>query len=125
MALTLVPNSLNLQFGFQSTGETGIIIDSFKVSVKPEVDEYLAGIDGLAVCNAVGSPMGDLDIEGEYAGSSGVNAATMVAAFTPSNSTTYFGRSSGGWYLKEGSIEINRSGWKKSSTKFSSRFGIA
>lgn len=125
MSLTLVPSNLGFQYGFAGTGETGINVESFKLTVKPEIDEYLAGIDGQAVCNAVGDPMGDLDIEGEFKSSTGVVAAVFTTAFSPSNSTTYFGRSQGGWYLKEGGLELGRSAWKKVSTKFSSRFNIA
>jgi len=125
MSLTLIPSNLGLQYGFAGTTETGINIESFKLSVKPEVDVYLEGQDGQAICNAVGDPMGDLDIEGEFKSSSGVVAATFTSAFTPSNSVTYLGRSAGGFYLKDGSVELSRSGWKKISTKFSSRFNIA
>jgi len=125
MSLTLVPSNLGLQYSFVATGEVGINAESFKLSVKPEVDAYLEGIDGQAICNAVGDPMGDLEISGEFKSSTGVVAATFITAFTPGNSATYFGRSAGGLYLKEGSVEIGRSSWKKVQTKFSSRFGIA
>lgn len=125
MSLTLVPSNLGLQFSFVATGETGINVESLKVDVKPEIDEYLNGIDGQAVCNAVGDPMGDLAISGEFKSATGVLAAVFVTAFVPTNSTTYFGRSAGGWYLKEGSIDIGRNSWKKVDTKFSSRFNIA
>jgi hypothetical protein len=125
MSLTLVPNNLGLQFGFNGTGESGINVSTFRLEVTPEIDEYLPGIDGQAICNAVGDPQGDLTIEGEFKSSAGPVAAVFTTAFSPSNSTTYFGRSQGGLYLKSGSAELDRSGWKKITTNFKSRWNIA
>lgn len=124
MALTLVPSNLGLQRGFNGTVELGINVESFKLTVTPEIDDYLAGPDGQAICNAVGDPQGELEIEGEFRSSAGPVVASFVTAFSPVNSTNYFGRSQGGLYLKSGGIEIDRSGFKKVPTKFSSRFNI-
>ena len=107
------------------SAETGINCESFKVEVEPEVNEWVPGIDGQATGKVVGDPMGKLDITGEYKGSTGVLAAVFGTAFVPTNSTTYFGRSAGGWYLDRGSVENMRSGLKKVDTSFSSRFNVA
>jgi len=125
MSLTLMPSNLGLQYSFVATGEGGMNTETFKLAIKPEIDVYLEGIDGQAICNAIGDPMADLEIVGEYKAATGVVASTFISAFTPNNSVTYFGRTQGGFYLKEGAIELGRSSWKKVSTKFSSRFGIA
>lgn len=125
MALTLIPSNLGLQRGFNGNAELGINAESFKLTVTPEIDDYLPGIDGQAICNAIGDPMGELEIDGEYRSSAGVIAASFIAAFVPVNSTTYWGRSAGGFYLKSGELSIGRSEWKKVATKFSSRFNIA
>lgn len=125
MALTLVPSNLGLSRGFSGTGELGINADTFKLTVTPEIDDYLPGIDGQAICNAIGDPMGELEMTGEYRSSAGMIAANFVAAFVPANSTNFWGRTAGGFYLKSGDIEIGRSEWKKATCKFSSRYNIA
>ncbi len=125
MALTLIPSNLGLQRGFNGTVELGINGDTFRTTVTPEIDDYLPGPDGQALCNAVGDPQGELEITGEYRSNAGPVAATFVTAFSPVNSTTYFGRTQGGWYLKSGEVSIGRSEWKRVSTRFMSKFGIA
>lgn len=125
MALTLVPSNLGFQRGFAGNTESGINIETFKVTVTPEIDDYLPGPDGQAICNAVGDPQGELEMTGEYQSSAGAISAGFTIALVPANNTSYWGRSQGGWYLKSGDLEINRSGWKKVSTKFQSKFNIA
>lgn len=125
MSLTLVPSNLGLQKGFNGTVELGINTETFRLTVTPELDDYLPGPDGQAICNAIGDPQGELNITGEYRSNAGAIAATFIAAFSPVNSTNYWGRTQGGWYLKSGEIEIGRSSWKTVDTRFSSRFNIA
>ncbi len=124
MSLTLIPSNLGLQRGFAGTVETGINIESYKLTVTPEIDDYLEGPDGQAICNAVGDPKGDLDISGEYRSVAGIIAASFIAAFVPTNNTSFWGRTQGGFYLKSGDYEIGRSAWRKVSCKFASRFNI-
>ncbi len=125
MSLTLIPSNLGLQRGFNGVSESGINAESFRVTVTPQVDDYLEGIDGQPICNAVGDPQGELEITGEFRSSAGSVAASFITAFVPSNSTNYFGRTQGGWYLKSGEAAIGRSEWKKITTRFMSKFGIA
>lgn len=125
MSLTLVPSNLGLSRGFSGTVELGLNCETFKGTITPEIDDYLPGPDGQALCNAIGDPQGELEIVGEFRSSAGPVAAVFTTAFVPVNSTTYFGRTQGGWYLKSGEFEIGRSEWKKISTKFMSKFGIA
>ncbi len=123
MSVTLVPSSLGFGWGTPTT-ETGINVDKFTLTVKPEIDEFLPGPDGEAICMAIGDPMGDLDISGEIKGNSGVMAATFTTAFVPSNNVNAFGRTQGGFYLKEGERDYSRGTWNKANTKFSSRWNI-
>lgn len=125
MSLTLVPSNTGVQRGFAGVGETGINAETFRLTVTPEIDDYLQGIDGQALVNAIGDPMGELEITGEIKALTGVVAASFVTAFSPNNSTIYFGRSQGGFYLKSGEVAIGRSEWKKATCRFASRFGIA
>lgn len=123
MALTLISLS-----GFVrgiASEEVGINCSKFSLEVEPEINEWLAGIDGQATGKAVGDPMGKLAIEGEISGSTGVMAAAFITAFVPVNSTTYFGRSAGGFYLDRATVDNSRDGWKSVSVEFSSRFGVA
>jgi len=125
MSLTLVPSNLGLQRGFNGTVELGINSDTFRVTVTPEVDDYLPGPDGMAICNAIGDPQGELEITGEYRSNAGAIAASFITAFTPVNSTNYWGRTQGGWYLKSGEAEIGRTQWRTITTRFMSKFNIA
>lgn len=125
MALTLIPSNLGLQRGFAGTAELGINADTFRVTITPEVDDYLPGIDDQAICNAVGDPQGELEITGENMSAAGMIAATFIAAFSPQNSTNVWGRSQGGWYLKSGELSIGRSEWKRSTCRFMSKWNIA
>lgn len=123
MPLVLV----NLE-GFQrgiDEDEVGINCEKFTVEVEPEINEWLPGITGQARGKAVGDPMGKLSIEGEIYAATGVMASVAQTAFVPVNTTTYFGRSAGGWYLDRGTVDADRSGWKKVSTEHSSRFNVA
>lgn len=123
MSLTLI----NLS-GFQrgvSTNETGINCSKFSLEIEPEINDWLPGIDGQARGKAVGDPMGKLTIEGEISGATGVMAAAMTTAFVPANTTTYFGRSAGGFYLDRATVDQERDGWKKVSAEFGSRFNVA
>lgn len=125
MSLTLVPSNLGLQRGFAGTVELGINSDTFRATITPEIDDYLPGPDGQSICNAVGDPQGELEINGEYTSNAGMIAASFVTAFTPQNSTNYWGRSQGGWYLKSGELSIGRSEWKRANCRFMSKFNIA
>jgi hypothetical protein len=112
-------------FTWGVTAETGINCESFKVSVKPEINEWVPGVDGQATGKVVGDPEGTLTISGEVKGSTGIMAAVVGTPVVPANSTTYFGRSAGGWYLDEGSVENMRSGLQKMDATFSSKFNVA
>lgn len=105
--------------------EVGINVRKFSLEIEPEINEWLNGISGQATGKAVGDPMGKLSIEGEIKGSTGVMAATFTTAFVPVNTTTYFGRSAGGFYLDRATVDQEREGWKSLSAEFSSRFNVA
>ena len=49
----------------------------------------------------------------------------FYTAFVPVNSTTYFGRSAGGFYRDTGTVDNERNGLKKVTAKYSSRFAVA
>lgn len=112
--------------GVQSA-EVGINCDTFSLTIEPEIMDYLNGIDGQAIGFALGNPKGELSIEGEFNATTlaGVMLAVSGTAFVPVNSTTFFGRSQGGFYLTSAEVNKSREGWNKVSAKFSSRWGIA
>lgn len=108
------------------SNETGINCKSFKLDVEPEINEKLPGVDGQAICKAIGNPMGKLSIEGEFNSTlAGLMTSSFVSAVTFSNSTTYFGRTQGGWYMDKASINLERDGWQSMSTEYSSNWNIA
>ncbi len=123
MALTLINLSGHTR-GVPSN-EVGINCARFVVEVEPEINDWLAGIDGQAKGKAVGDPMSKLTIEGEISGATGVMAAVMATAFVPVNSVTYFGRSAGGYYLSKGTVTVGRDEWKAVTAEFESKFNVA
>lgn len=126
MAVQLV-SFANGAWGIASQ-ELGFNCAKFSVTVAPEINEWIPNIDGQSRGKVVGDPMGELDLEGEtmdLTTASGIGVATFVAAFVPVNSTNYFGRSAGGWYLDTGTVDRERNGLRKLSAKLSSRFNVA
>ena len=120
--LTLI-NLTGFQRGI-TADETGINCSKFTLVVEPEVNEWLPGITGEARGKAVGAMMGSLTIEGEVSGATGVMAAVVTTAFVPTNSVTYFGRSTGGFYLDKGTVDQARDGWKSVTAEFTSKAGV-
>jgi len=104
--------------------ETGINIENFQPTVKPEFKEYAMNRQGEKIGFCVGEPATEITIDGEVTGSTGLMAATFAAAVTLANTFALFG-SAGGIYLDEASVPTTRSGWKKVSFKFSRNKGIA
>lgn len=88
--------------------ETGINIKSFKTAVEPEFRNMVPGKNGAAR-GFVAAPMKKtVSISGEYTGSTGVMAAVLGTAFTPANSSAYFGAPTTGLYLTKGDVEESR-----------------
>ena len=88
----------------------------------------LLRIDGQVDGGAIGDPMGDLKMSGEALDLTTASNVTLVNAYTafvPVNSTNYFGRSQGGWYLKSGEIKFDRGGWATIDTSHTSHFNLA
>ena len=53
------------------------------------------------------------------------SAATFVTAFVPTNSTSYFGRSAGGFYLQDATVTKSNGAWNEVETEFESEPLIA
>lgn len=123
MSLTYI-NLSGFQRGIAAE-EVALNCSKFSLEVEPEINDWLPGIDGQARGKAVGDPQGRLSIEGEISGSTGAMAAAFTTPFVPANSTTYFGRSAGGFYLSRATVDQERDGWKKASLEFESRFNVA
>jgi hypothetical protein len=108
--------------------ELGINCSKFSVTVSPEINEWIPGINGQARGKVVGDPQGELDIEGETLDITTVSSLfvhNFYTAFVPVNSTTYFGRSAGGFYRDTATVDNERNGLKKVTAKYSSRFAVA
>lgn len=91
--------------------ELGFNCEQFAVTVQPEIDEPIHGLDGQVRGFVSGDPMGELKMSGEtqdITTASSIFVVGFVTAFSPVNTTNYFGRSSGGWYLKKGTITRDR-----------------
>jgi hypothetical protein len=125
MALTYI-NLTGFQGGV-AADETGINIKTFKTDVEPEFKNLLQGKTGEVRGFGVAPMKKIVTIDGEVSGSTGVMAATATAAFTPANSSSYFGAPATSLYLDKGSVTENRENgaWKEVSTEFSAYAGIS
>lgn len=127
MAIQLIGAASTAKWSIQSS-ELGFRISSFDLTVAPEVDVPLLRNDGQVDGGAVGDPMGDLKMSGEaldLTTAGNVTIATFYTAFVPVNSTNYFGRSAGGWYLKSGGIKFDRGGWATIDASLKSHYNLA
>ena len=127
MAIQLIGAASTAKWSIAST-ELGFNLSSFSVTVTPEVDTPLLRIDGQVNGGAIGDPMGDLKMSGEALDLTTAGNVTLVNAYTafvPVNSTNYFGRSQGGWYLKSGEIKFSRGGWADIDTSHKSHYNLA
>jgi len=124
MAVTLI-NLTGFQAGV-AADETGINIKTFKTTVEPEFNNILAGKSGTARGKGVGDMKKNVSLDGEVSGSTGVMAATATAAFTPANSSSYFGAPTTGLYLTKGEVTESRENgaWKEMSAEFEAYAGI-
>lgn len=108
--------------------ELGFRISSFSLTVTPEIDAPLLNIAGQVDGGAIGDPMGELKMSGEALDLTTSDNVTLVnfhTAFVPVNSTNYFGRSAGGFYLKSGDIKFTRGAWADIETVHKSHFNLA
>ncbi len=108
--------------------ELGLNCSKFSLTVTPEINEWIPGINGQARGKVVGDPQGELDIEGEtldITTASSLFVHNFYTAFVPVNLTAFFGRSAGGFYRDSGTIDLERNGLRKVTAKYSSRFGVA
>lgn len=121
-AVTLV-NLTGYQWGVESD-ETGINIESYEATIKPEQKEYLKNKAGSKIGFAVDVPEAEYTVSGEVSGSSGLMAATFASAVTIANDHTEFGVT-GGIYLDEVNPSQSRSGFRKITFKLSQNAGIA
>lgn len=121
-AITLV-NLTGYQWGVEAD-ETGINIDSFGVTYKPEQKEFLPNRQGTKIGFAVDQPEAEISVSGEVSGSTGLMAATFSAAITIANDTEEFGMSTGGIYLDDVNIDQNRTAFRKATFKLSKNKSI-
>lgn len=95
--------------------ESGINIESFKSSVKPQFIETLGNKQNVTRSVAYAPMELEVTMSGEILGSSltGVMATVVGTAFVPANSSTYFGAPTTGLYFEGGDVTEGRNSWKK------------
>lgn len=114
MALTLLNAS-----GFQAAievDETGVNLASYSCRYYPqfrrELLNYLGQTRGWALPTI---PSGEVSMQGEVSGGTGVMAYTFLTACTIANDTALFGRSAGIFLLLEATETQDREGWRSIS----------
>lgn len=122
-AVTLV-NLTGYVWGIASD-ETAMNISRFRCAVEPEFKTFLNSKDNTARGFAVAPMKLDLDMEFEIGALTNVMAAVPGTAFSPVNSTAYFGAPTTGLYLNKGEVENTRDGFKKGTASFTANAGIA
>ncbi len=127
MATTLIGNIAAGSQGVPSA-ELGANIEKITITVKPEINAKYPGIDGQIRGKVVGDPEGTLSMSGEtldITTASSLFVIGAITAFVPVNSTTFFGRTQGGWYFMTGTIDIDRGTLRKFSVEFDSNYNLA
>lgn len=122
-AITLV-NLSGYQYGVEAD-ETGINIESFTATYRPEQKEYLRNKQNTKIGFAVDEVEAEFQVNGEVSGSTGLMAATFATAVTLANDDDEFGLSAGGAYLDEAVISQSRAGYRSASFKLSKNKGLA
>lgn len=110
-----------------TSDELGINIREFKTRVEPEFNEVLPGKNGCGRGRAVASPKKTVSLSGEVGDltvASGIGLATFTAAFTPVNSSAYFGAPTTGLYLLNAEVTEGREQWKDLSAELEALAGI-
>ena len=116
MAATLV-NLTGYQVGIQAD-ETGINIESFEVTYKPEAKEYQKDRLGQKIGFSVLPTEAEISVEGQVNSALGLMAATFTTAVTLANVTNAFGPTTGGIYLDSVSLKQSREPGKMLSASF-------
>lgn len=119
MATTIV-NNAGSQHGIE-LAETGVEIQSYEITYKPEFKtafkNRLGETSGFAVPTLAS---GEISIDATYiGGSTGLMAATFLTATTIANDKATFGGITGGVYMDEVSEKQSPEGFRSLSFKFS------
>lgn len=122
MGTTLVGLS-GFQYGVE-LDETGINIQRYSASSKPEFKDYVHNKGGNKRGFAGGDIETDITINGQVSGSTGIMAATAFTALTIANDVDQFGQTEGGIYVDEFSQEQSFNGFRQVSVKASRKAGI-
>ena len=116
-------NATGFHYGV-AEDETALAIESFKTTVEPEYVEPLLSKVNERRGEAIGARKKSVEIAGEVGGSTGLMAATMIAAFAPANSSAYFGAPTTGLCLRTGEVTEKRDGWKAVTATLEAFAGI-
>lgn len=122
MGTTLV-GLTNFQYGVE-LDETGVNIQRYSVSSKPEFKDYVHNKSGNKRGFAGGDIESDITLNAQVAGSTGIMAATAFTALTLANDVDNFGQTAGGVYVDEFTQEQSYNGFREVSVKMSRNAGI-
>lgn len=106
------------------TAETGINVESFDVSARPEFKDFLNDYAGEVKGFAVGPIMSEITISGEYTGTGGVMFSNVGTAFVPSNTVDYFFQTVGGCYPDSMDVSNSRDGFRRVTVKYTRNKGV-
>ena len=104
--------------------ETGINVESFDVSAKPEFKDFIHNYLGEVTGFAVGPVMSEISISGEYTGTSGVLFSNVGTAFVPGNTINFFFQTAGGCYPDSMDVSNTRDGFRKVTVKYTRHNGV-
>lgn len=122
MAVTLL-NSSGYTWGIPSN-EVGLKAGTFTQDHEPEFREPRLGLQNAIEGWAIGPVQRTVTITGEVNNTTGVIASTPYVAFVPVNTQTFFGGGTGGFYLTNASINIDRGAWLSTTATYQSNEGV-
>ena len=112
-------NLANSQLNIENP-ETGVEVQSFEVTYKPEYKVFFTNYQGQNTGFGVADKMGlEISIEANTKGTTGLMAATTTTALVLANDTTTFQATPGGIYMDEVTEKQKPREWRSISMKLS------
>lgn len=124
MAISLVGLTGDFRL-HHASGETGINLDTFDLTYRPEEKTFVKDYKGEARGFGVTAVMSTIRITGEVAAkASAPYTTTFTAAMTFANTIDGFGQTAGGCYADEVEISNSREGWQRFSATYTRNAAI-
>ncbi len=112
---TTIKGITTVQRGIEAA-ETGINVETFDVTYKPEFKDFLTDYTGHVAITAIADTMSTISVTGDwYTGNTGLVATAFATTIAFGNDIDGYGQTAGGTYADEVTIGQSRDGFRKFS----------